>query len=236
MVKRSISRLSLHKPLLQATDAPVNATLGPYPIPSEAGPVVYAQKVRALASKAQYTPEGLLDHKEYEVRIAFRKPIYMSDRLLQFFGAGRFTHCEIHIPDERSAFATFLGESLAMRRDLIEFYEENRGRFETVTLKLQASEYNALLLWHANLVGKCPYNSSDIALHTLPSRLFSVVCPDLDAAQAHNPKSLFCSQAVVLALRCSLSPSGRCRMLLERLGQVNSRYVTPSMLYELMNG
>lgn len=60
----------------------------------------------------------------------------------------------------------------------------------------------------------------------------SPLLQDVDGDQM--PRSVFCSQSVVLMLRECLNPQGIHGVLVERLKQLNSRLVSPKMVFDIL--
>jgi len=96
---------------------------------------------------------------------------------------------------------------------------------------LNDHEYQRLRVWNTNqVVNQCEYNLSDLAYQILPAAVQTVFVSDVSRAEAQLPHKLFCSQAVVLAMREACNGLGASPHLEVFTKSLNSRITTPTEL------
>jgi hypothetical protein len=165
------------------------------------------------------------------VVVVYRKPISCTDRLLQLGGAGRYTHCEIYLPLEQASFAIFQGTNMQCSVALPKLYRDRPDLFNWHMFALNTTEYSRLKVWNVEQVSnRCAYNLSDLAYKLLPTGIQSMFVSDVGEQEARNPHKLYCSQAVVLALREACSGPGGSPHIAAFAHSMNSRLTTPTEL------
>ena len=163
--------------------------------------------------------------------IVYRRPMFMTDHLICMAGAGQFTHCELYIPGKKATFAIFVGGEMQCSTSLPNFYQTRPDDFAWHMMILTDEENNLLEKWHIDMVGKkCLYNFKDLMWKMTPSLIQSRCVSDLTTERSHSPNKMFCSQAVILALREAFSGPTSKPLLKEFATSVNSRITTPNEL------
>jgi hypothetical protein len=82
--------------------------------------------------------------------------------------------------------------------------------------------------WNVRQVlNKCNYNYTDLALQLIPKKVSNYIVHDLDESHAVAPGRLYCAQAVVLALRHALSGQHPVSVALRG---INTRLSTPNLV------
>jgi hypothetical protein len=171
---------------------------------------------------------------DYYAVVVFRRPTRVSDKFLSLF-AGELVHCDIiplDVSDEQNAitFTSYVGETFSMSINTKKSYDNNRN--VALAIPYSKEEFGLLTTYLFQLYSNnVPYNYSDILLDTLPCRLREVVVDDVSSEDPAQLSTVYCSQAVVLALRNSLHAE---RNVLETLRGVNSRVTIPLQLYHLL--
>ena len=165
------------------------------------------------------------------VIVVYRRSICWTDRVLQFAGAGEFTHCELYLPNEGTTFAIFLGGLMQCNAVLPQLYKSTPQYFAWHLLLLTDQEYERLKQWNVRQVTHhCRYNLSDLAWQITPSHVSRSCVHDLDQDAASDPRKMFCSQAVVLALREAFKGTGSNFCMQNFACSMNSRLTTPTEL------
>jgi len=167
------------------------------------------------------------------VIIVYRREMGWTDRMLQSFGAGEFTHCELYFPLLQVTFAVFIPGSMRCDTTLCKLYvhPKSRHKFAWHLLDLNEDEYDALLRWNVAInEHHCGYNLADLVWQAVPTVVQSAVARDLSDSEAHMPRRVFCSQAVVLAMREACRAGGASTRLRAFTHSMNSRLTTPSDL------
>lgn len=165
------------------------------------------------------------------VIVVYRKPMFWTDRVLQRYGAGEYTHCEMFIPKTDETYAIFLGGDMLRSEDLPLHYTETPQLFAWHLHLLADSEFTRLLEWNdLQVYNKCKYNFTDLALKMMPSILQKSLTSDVRGRNADEPRKLFCSQAIVLAFRHAYNcpESKKANSLFAH--SMNSRITSPSDL------
>lgn len=168
------------------------------------------------------------------VALMFRKPVFFSDTILAL-RAGPLIHVEIlpiddNNPENTLSYTSFVGSPFSMSISTKRTYENDT----CVGLAFDVSEHEHELLvsyLHDLCEKNIPYNYSDVALSVLPSGIKNSFVDDVASESPTDITSLFCSQAVVLALRNALDEK---TALFQRLKDVNSRTVLPYALYHVI--
>ena len=167
------------------------------------------------------------------VIVVYRREMGWTDRLLQRFGAGEFTHCELYFPLLQVTFAVFIPGSMRCDTTLCNLYvhPESRHKFAWHLLHLHQDEYDALLRWNVAInEHHCGYNLADLVWQAVPMVVQDAVARDLSDNEARMPRRVFCSQAVVLAMREACRASGSSGRLRAFTSSMNSRLTTPTDL------
>jgi len=164
------------------------------------------------------------------VVIVYRRPINWSDRVVKVF-SGEYTHCEMYLPAESCSFSIFRGETMKCSAVLPNLYRMHPELFAWHMFVLNRHEYSRLRVWNVNQVAnRCEYNLSDLAYKLLPSVAQSAFVPDISREEAQSPPKLFCSQAIVLALREACSGPDGSPHIEAFINSLNSRTTTPTEL------
>ena len=165
------------------------------------------------------------------VVIVYRRPMFWTDRMMKIAGAGEFTHCELYIPDKKATFAIFVGGEMQCSASLPTFYSSRPDDFAWHMMILNDSENLLLEKWHVNAVqNNAGYNFIDLMWKITPGFIQRSCVSDLTPAKAHSPTNVFCSQAVILALREAFSGSDTKPILKTFAQSMNSRITTPTEL------
>ena len=165
------------------------------------------------------------------VVIVYRRPMFLTDHIMKIAGAGEFTHCELYIPAKKTTFAIFAGGEMQCSTALPRFYQTRPNDFAWHMMILKDSENLLLEKWHVNTVqNKAHYNFTDLAWKITPGFIQRSCVSDLSPAKAHSPTNMFCSQAVILALREAFSESDTKPLLKTFAQSMNSRITTPTEL------
>ena len=164
------------------------------------------------------------------VVIIYKRPVDWTDRVARVF-AGEFTHCEIYLPAESCSFSIFRGGVIQCSAVLPNLYRAHPELFSWHMFGLNDYEYRRLRVWNTNQVTKrCEYNLSDLAYQMLPVVVQTAFVPDISREEAQHPHKLFCSQAVVLALREACNGQHASPHLEAFVKSLNSRITTPTEL------
>jgi hypothetical protein len=165
------------------------------------------------------------------VVVVYRRPMAFTDRALQLFGFGNFIHCELWLPKDQATFAIFVGGEMQCSAVLSRLYVDRPDLFAWHMLVLNDVEYERLRVWNIEQVYKhCAYNLKDLAFKILPAVMQKSYVKDLSKEQAHAPRSMFCSQAVLLALREACSGQDGSPHIAAFTTSLNSRTTTPNEL------
>ena len=110
-------------------------------------------------------------------------------------------------------------------------YREHPELFSWHMFVLNEHEYQRLRVWNTNQVYRqCGYNFSDLVYQILPETMKTVFVPDITREKAQYPQKLFCSQAVVLALREACNGMHTSPHMESFTKAMNSRIITPTEL------
>jgi hypothetical protein len=170
--------------------------------------------------------------------IVYRRPWDRTELFLQAFGGGKarceFTHCELFFPDSGETFTIFRGGNMMKSMSLPTLYKLKSEMFAWHLIPLNTYEYTRLLHWNRQQIAHhCPYNFRDLAWQIAPGMISHLCVTDLSVTTAHNPTRMFCSQAIVLALREASCTVGARQVLRNLIFSTNSRLVSPSDLSRL---
>lgn len=155
----------------------------------------------------------------------------MYDQVVSYF-AGGFVHVDImpidpSDPQNSMVFTNYMGENFSGSINAKQLYNNK----ENVALLMEQTdkEYEDLLAYlHALCEHHIPYNFTDLAFEFMPSALVHGVISDVSSEDPGDISKLFCSQAILLALRNSVQENS---MLHNTLKKANSRLTMPMDLY-----
>jgi hypothetical protein len=174
----------------------------------------------------------------YPVFIVYRRPMDYADQVIQALGGGEtyceFTHCELYLPDEGVTFTIFKGGTMEKSAMLPMLYTRRPDRFSWHMLALNHDEYLGLLDWNnTQLARHCPYNFRDLVWQVVPRGISNSFVHDLEITTSRSPSRIYCSQAIILALRDSSQAECARQILRDFVCSINSRLATPSDLARL---
>lgn len=164
----------------------------------------------------------------------FRRPVQYSDTLVSFC-AGPLVHVELLLLDPReprasASFTSFVGCTFGQSLSGKCAYDD--ATCVALALEVSEPENEALVAYLQDLCdADIPYNYCDTAMLMLPGGVALFGGTDVPSEAPRALRSLFCSQAAVLALRHAL---GAERPLARVLARLNSRAVLPYALYHLL--
>jgi hypothetical protein len=166
--------------------------------------------------------------------VIYRRPLGLSERVLQGISrCGEFTHCEVYCPDlmhEGMVGCTFTNFSMCamMRtRECLPSYRQDRDKYMYHAIDLERTQFDKFTAWNdVQVVHNCKYNYSDVCRQMIPTVIAARITSEVDTTKEYHRK-LYCSQAVVLALRASLASDHR---VCKALKDITSRLSTPSIV------
>jgi hypothetical protein len=168
------------------------------------------------------------------VAIVFRKPVFLTDSILALY-AGKYVHVDICLVDEREPKYTmtctsYVGHKFSMSTTDKRNYDDED--YLGLLIETTDTEQDKLTGYLLDLVeNNIPYNYVDVAAMALPMVVADSLIDDVRSEDPAHITNLFCSQAVVLALRNCLSDS---HPLLPLLAKVNSRRILPNTLCNIL--
>ena len=169
-----------------------------------------------------------------QVVLLFRRPIFFTDSLLAL-RAGPLVHVELlpvdaENPGNTLSYTSYVGYPFAMSISVKGTYDNETC--VALSLNVSREEQEQLISYLHDLCEQnIPYNYTDVATMALPRGMQYALKDDLSSEAPADITHLFCSQAVVLALRNALD---NIRQLYHILQYVNSRCVTPYNLFHLL--
>lgn len=171
----------------------------------------------------------------FPIIIVYRRPWDTTDFVLQACGGGNvlceFTHCEMYFPDTGETFTIFRGGTMTQSNQLPLLYHLKPHKFAWHMIPLNKVEYTRLLDWNKQQIAQhCSYNFRDLAWQMAPEMISHLCVQDLSNSTAHHPTRMFCSQAIILALREASQAVGARQVLRNYVFSANSRLVSPSDL------
>ncbi|KAJ1465541.1 hypothetical protein T484DRAFT_1757336 [Baffinella frigidus] len=191
------------------------------------------------------------------ILLMYRRPICKREKLLQIVsGCGEFTHCEVYCPDMAImhntpgepriiltgwTYTNFSMCDMMRTRVCLESYVRDRDLYRFHKITLTNTEYQRFCAWNnTQVTNHCHYNVKDLALQMLPRKLAHRV---KDSKVTH-PTKLYCSQAVVLALRYAAEKgngtSNGAQTFLDKvctaLSKTEARCSTPSSVADALHG
>jgi hypothetical protein len=175
-----------------------------------------------------------MEEARRQVVCVFRRPVFFSDSLIAL-RAGPVVHVEVlpidvlH-PENTLSYTSYVGQPFGVSISTKRTFDN-----ETcvgLVLEVSPEEHETLVSYlHDLCEANIPYNYHDMAIMALPRTLFEAVVDDVPSEDPRHLRSLFCSQAVLLALRNSLSEENP---LLPVLAGVVSRTIFPYTLFHLL--
>jgi hypothetical protein len=167
------------------------------------------------------------------VVIVYRRPIVWTDRIIKI-ACGEFTHCEMYVPSLGGTFLTTVDFGMEFRSDIKRLYSEAPHDYAWHLIVMSALEYERMCAWNIEQVAHhCKYNYTDLVWQVAPYMRSYV--HDLTQTDASHPKKMFCSQAVVLALRAAFNGSDSSPHMREFVSSMNSRLTTPGGLVKAVS-
>jgi hypothetical protein len=158
--------------------------------------------------------------------LVFKKAIQSQVEGLVSWVAGPRIHVELVPGNQNVAFTAFMWENFSVNEWGDRF---TRATHDTLSLQVSQEDHDRVCNFMTRQVARrVPYNYGDVLRCMLPERTVAH-CEDVASEAAIT--SLYCSQAVVLALRFSLEDEGTAA-LRESLAALNSRLTTPQALYD----
>lgn len=167
--------------------------------------------------------------------LVFRRPIFFTDTVISLC-AGHLVHVDIVPIDEQNPInslvcTSYIGETFSISLTRKAAYSDS----DEVGLAIATTDDEHLRVTsylHDLAVNKIPYNYTDVISCALPKMIKKTFLEDLASDNPAKIKSLFCSQAVVLALRNGLSESNPVTQVVKGL---NSRCILPEALFRQLN-
>ena len=184
----------------------------------------------------QYETMKDIQHGWVKIMVVYRKPCCNLDRCVQLIGdCGAYTHCELYCPEMLHngkfgwTFTNFSFYDMEVTQQNIREYINNYSLFDVHELLIRRKQHDKLLQWNQDLIHhKCSYNYSDLMLHLIPKSIARILRPD-NKDLLLTPTKLYCSQAVILALRHALGPKHR---ISKSLVDINIHLCKPSSINE----
>lgn len=178
--------------------------------------------------------QGSAQRGTRDVVCVFRRPVFYTD-MIASLRVGPLVHVEL-LPMDRDSpldtlsYTSYVGCPFSMSISTKRTFDDSTC--VALALRVTTPEMQALVSYlHDLCVAKIPYNYSDAACLALPAGVRETLLADLPSSAPCDVTSLFCSQAVVLALRHALAPGGA---LAADLALANSRTVSPYALFHLL--
>lgn len=153
------------------------------------------------------------------IEFAFRKSNGSAyERMVTAF-TGQFVHVDLVVYGK--AYTAYVNETFSENE-----VDRNNSLMSFMELPVTIEEEQAIYDWvKTHVEKKTPYNYNDLCLCVVP-------LPFMKDADANDAKTLFCSQACVLALRSALTEN---QDLVNALSNVNSRLCTPQAFYKVIS-
>jgi len=164
---------------------------------------------------------------EMALHIAFEKSADSMIKKLVKILAGPYVHTEMIIsqtePRVHTAYSAYMNSTFARTFQKDFFFSDETHDFIRIEASPEELE-RVCKACEACVESKVPYNTQDMVFSQMPLR-----CPT-DRDLFHS-SALFCSQAAVLILRSCLEED---HPVLPHLAAINSRTVSPSQLYSVL--
>jgi len=165
------------------------------------------------------------------VVVVYRRAKRWNRGLLRAAGLGPFSHCELYLPSDRETFKIVRGGGMVTCAESASAYEARPKNYAWHMWILTDAEYQRIIDWNMDQMdSQCRYSAKDLAYRLLPSPLHGAVAPDVTGGDASAPRTLFNTQAVILALRHAFNGRDSKAKSSRFLQSMNSRLTTPSEL------
>jgi len=170
--------------------------------------------------------------------VVYRRPLGMVERSLQgcMPKLGAFLHCEVYCPDlmhdgaKGCTYTNFSACPMLKTRECLQSYSNDRALYSYHMVEMDETQFETFTRWNDKQINNsCKYNYTDLLLQIVP--FASTIASEVDTSRSYH-KSLYCSQAVILALRASLNPDHK---IVQALKGVVSRVSTPSSVSDLLS-
>lgn len=162
------------------------------------------------------------------LHIAFEKSADSFIKKIVKTLAGPYVHTELVVTHATAvpvhvAYAAYMKETFSQIQQQDFWYEDQTHDF--LKINVSCDELRRVDETCETCVKtKVPYNTRDMVLSVIPMR-------NPTENDIYHTGSLFCSQSIVLVLRCCLDASHPLQPI---MSSVNSRTITPSQLYTLI--
>ena len=165
------------------------------------------------------------------VVVVYRRAGRLGRRLLHAAGVGPFAHCELYLPSERETFKILRGGTMQSCGEAGKAYEASPAGYAWHMWILTDLEYQRMIDWNLDQADSlCRYSARDLGYRLLPSPLHASWAPDVSGEDERNPRTLFNTQAVILAMRYAFAARESTARASQFLRSLNSRLTTPSEL------
>jgi hypothetical protein len=173
------------------------------------------------------------------ILVMYRRPICKMECMMQAVSrGGEFMHCEVYCPDLNVCgtvgwtFSNFSLCDMMRTQACVKSYSLQDRLYTFHEILLSDQEFMTFVGWNEAMVKKsCKYNYTDLVLQILPKRITNAVTSELNKHDTINPKTLFCSQAVLLSLRNSTNSN---HVIKHALRDLHTRLSTPSQVAEAL--
>lgn len=181
---------------------------------------------------------SLILKPECNLCLSFYEGVGPLPKFMSVFG-GTPIHCEAVLHEEASLsqrffYTAFMGERFSLNM-MTEGMLTRDDVFDTLALKVTQDELHDMQMFFMALVeAKTPYNYTDLPLaagFAGKGEFLNTMFPDVENHQ--QPKSVFCSQAIVLCLKRCLNPKNN-PGLYEAISKLNSRATSPRRLLQVL--
>jgi hypothetical protein len=154
----------------------------------------------------------------------------------QLLNVGEFVHCEFYLPcvvneqfPDGVSVSNFSCHCMTLYATLAKEYYAKPDLYSGVKVELDEEEYGLLLNYLFTLAAReTPYNYIDLMWQMMPSKLANVFVTDSTKVDSKSVCSLYCAQAMLLALRQCLKPS----LLRTAIADYKDRTVLPQQIYD----
>lgn len=168
--------------------------------------------------------------------LIFRKAFCTTDILMQrLLNVGEFVHCEFYLPcvvnqsfPDGVSVSNFSCHTMNLYATLAAEYRAKPDLYTGISVELEHEEYGLLLNYLFTLAKReIPYNYMDLMWQMLPAKVANVFVTDSTVIDSKSVCSLYCAQAMLLALRNCLKPGP----ITEAISHFKDRTVLPQQLY-----
>jgi hypothetical protein len=173
--------------------------------------------------------------------LVFRRAFCTTDHVLQrLLHVGEFVHCEFYLPNvinqqfpEGVSVSNFSCHAMNLYPSLVDEYYAHPMLYTAVSVQLDEEEYALLLNYLFTLAQRqTPYNYRDLMWQLVPTRVANAFATGSTVVDSKNVNSLYCAQAMLLALRHCLKKG----QLIQALSGHIDRTVLPQQLFESVRG